>query len=143
MIEVSTTCPSCAHHLEVSRCEHRSGWMALCPNCYGPVEDSSFLEMLQGYGATPEAALWDWMEQYEEEVDLTFVIGNSLLNELQRQVERETAAQKDCRFCWNGLRFLPGTTAHEVEAQISKAGGDAREPIIFSQLSEKEQEVAA
>ncbi len=136
MIEVSTTCPECSHYLRVERCEHRSGWMALCPNCYGPVEDSSFLERLQGYGPTAEEALWDWTDQYEEERDVRIVIGNSLLAALQRQVEEETKLQQGCKFHCNGLFFLPGTTLHELEQEFNAAGGDAGDTIVYGLKSE-------
>ena len=137
MIEVSTTCPECSHYLRVERCEYRPGWMALCPNCYGPVEDSGFLERLQGYGPTAEEALWDWTDQYEEEREMTIVIGNSLLTALQRQVEEETKLQRGCTFHRSGLFFLPGTTVHELEQGLVEAGGKATDsPVVYGLKSE-------
>lgn len=93
-IETSTRC-SCGTFVVLSDndCRIRGGFEAMCPSCYGPVEDSTDREKVLGWGKTPDAALWDWQERHDEAWGVEFVPAD-MFGELARQVSEERERQR-------------------------------------------------
>lgn len=88
-IETSTRC-SCGTHVTLTQ---GNQWEALCPTCYGPVEDSSDREKVRGVGDYPLEALSDWQEKHDEAWGVTLVV-TDLFGELARQVSEESERQR-------------------------------------------------
>lgn len=120
-IETSTRC-SCGTYVVLSESQRVSvngGWDAICPNCYGPVEDSSDAEKVLGWGKTPDAALLDWQEKHDDAHDVTLVV-TDLFGELARQVSEESERQRGWRFEYACCLFHAGTTLVEVQEQVAE-----------------------
>jgi hypothetical protein len=77
-------------------------WVAVCRDCYGPVEDSSPVERVIGYGKTPNDALCAWQESHDEAHEVEWVLKDTL-GDLARQVNEEAERQRGWMFrLWIG-----------------------------------------
>lgn len=122
-IETSTKC-SCGTFVVLGTClvaapgggHFSNAWDALCPTCYGPVEDSSDRETIRGVGASPNDALWDWQEKHDEAWGVT-IEPNPLFADLERQVAEESERQLG----WSGvLRTHEGqVSSRDMEALLN------------------------
>lgn len=93
-IETSTRC-SCGTYVvlsEGSRYHPHGGWDARCPDCYGPVEDSSPVEKVLGWGKTPAEALADWQEKHDEAWEVEW-LPRDLFGDIAAQVSEEAERQ--------------------------------------------------
>lgn len=114
-IETSTRC-SCGTYVTLTQSNQ---WEALCPSCYGPVEDSSDREKVRGVGDYPLEALSDWQEQHDDAWGVTLVV-TDLFGELARQVREERERQRGWRFDYAACLFNAGTTLAEVQEQVAE-----------------------
>ena len=72
-------------------------WIANCPDCYAPGEDSGASECVVGRGTTADEALWAWQDAFEDAVEL-MIWPHDLLTQhephcLEAQLERAVAEE--------------------------------------------------
>lgn len=89
-IDTATKC-GCGSPVSISLTS--GGWQAICYNCYDGTEDAGETAHVRGFGATPDAALWDWQESHDDAWDVTWQL-TDLFGELARQVGEEAARQR-------------------------------------------------
>ncbi len=99
MVEIATaTRCSCGASVHVSETGGRAAkaWQALCRECYDGTEDAGARAHVRGFGATPEAALWDWQHVHDEAHEVEW-LPVDLFDQLAMQLHGEAMRQSDWR----------------------------------------------
>lgn len=68
-------------------------WEALCRDCYDGAEDAGERAHVRGFGASVEAALWDWQDKHDAAHEVEWCL-TDLVGELARQLSEERERQR-------------------------------------------------
>lgn len=92
-IATATRC-SCGApvHVSVTGGAAAKAWQALCRQCYDGTEDAGERAHVRGFGATPDAALWDWQCVHDEAHEVEWYPVN-LFDDLGMQLHGEAMRQ--------------------------------------------------
>lgn len=96
MIDIATaTRCSCGSAVFVSETEGPAdkAWQAVCHDCYDGTEDSGDRAHVRGFGATVDAALWEWQDSHDAAHEVEWCLAD-LFGELARQVSEESDRQR-------------------------------------------------
>jgi hypothetical protein len=124
-IETSAVC-SCGTFVTLTRSENpyasdKEAWVCLCMNCTDGAPDAGPGGSIQGNGATPGAALWDWYARHDEVHEVEWA-PTDLFAELARQVSDERTRTRGWIVDSTG-GYGPGI-ALQMEEALAAAGID-------------------
>lgn len=110
-IATATRC-SCGAPVHVSETEGPTAkaWQALCRECYDGTEDAGDRAHVRGFGATPEAALWDWQCVHDDAHEVEWCLAD-LFGDLARRVSQERDRQRG--WIQRSASAYSGFTLHE------------------------------